>query len=172
MPSGIYKHPSQCGFQKGHKSFITEEKLRNLHKGNKYALGKHWKIEDTSKMSESHKRMKYSKERNEKIRKSKKGDKNPNWKGGITAENKKIWKSIEMKNWRLSVFERDKFLCQMPDCDKTERYLQAHHIKKFSKYPELRFILSNGITLCDKCHNKTKFKEEKFESLFLEILKI
>jgi len=100
------------------------------------------------------------------------GGKNINWKGGITPINEKIRKSFELQNWRIKIFERDIYLCQMPDCDKTERYLNAHHIKTFSKYPELRFAIDNGITLCKNCHNKTKWKEEQFEKLFLEIIKI
>ncbi len=99
------------------------------------------------------------------------GKNNPNWKGGVTTENEKIRKSFELQNWRMKIFERDKFLCQMPDCDKTERYLHAHHIKTFSKNPDWRTEIFNGLTLCKKCHNKTKWKEEKFENMFLEIIK-
>lgn len=93
-----------------------------------------------------------------------------NWKGGISTANEKIRKSFKYRIWRDEIFERDNYICQMPDCDKTERYLNAHHIKLFSKFPELRFDINNGITLCKKCHNKTKGKEKIFEELFKNII--
>ena len=37
-------------------------------------------------------------------------------------------------------------------CGNVGGYLNAHHIKKFSEYPELRFELSNGMTMCRDCH--------------------
>ena len=86
-------------------------------------------------------------------RKVKTGKNSPNWKGGINPENLKIRKSIECQNWRKNIFERDNFTCQV--CRKVGGNLQAHHIKSFSKYPELRFVIENGITLCKECHKKT-----------------
>lgn len=63
--------------------------------------------------------------------------------------NSLIRKSEAYKKWRLDVFIRDNFKCQ--NCNK-ETDLNAHHIKPFSKYPELRLEISNGITLCRDCH--------------------
>jgi hypothetical protein len=33
--------------------------------------------------------------------------------------------------------------------------LQAHHIESFKGHPELRYELTNGLTLCLSCHSKT-----------------
>ena len=81
------------------------------------------------------------------------GDKNPNWKGGITPINKYIRTTSEYKDWRRDIFIRDEFTCQ--ECGITNIYIEVHHIKSFAKYPELRLEPDNGITLCKSCHSKT-----------------
>ena len=78
-----------------------------------------------------------------------KGANNPSWKNGITPENDRIKNSLEYKQWRTAVFERDHFICQ--HCGKNGE-LNAHHIIPFSIDKSLRTELSNGITLCVKCH--------------------
>ncbi len=85
----------------------------------------------------------------EKIR-YKKGKDNFNWKGGISPENIRLRHSIEYRLWREAVFARDNWTCVR--CHKRGHSLHAHHIKLFSKYPELRFAIDNGKTLCKKCH--------------------
>ncbi len=68
----------------------------------------------------------------------------------LTNPNKRGIFDIE---WRNKVFERDNYTCVL--CGKTKCYLEADHIKPYSKYPDLRLVLSNGRTLCLDCHKKT-----------------
>ena len=82
-----------------------------------------------------------------------KGDKNPNWKGGRSKGYKTGYNSAEYKNWRKEVFKRDGYSCQK--CGIMNVYITAHHIKSFAYFPELRFEVSNGLTLCEKCHSMT-----------------
>jgi len=88
-----------------------------------------------------------------KISATKIGFKNPNWKGGITPINKRIRRSSKFFHWRNMIFKRDDYTCQK--CRKRGGELHPHHIKQFAYYPELRFDLNNGITLCKSCHLKT-----------------
>lgn len=82
------------------------------------------------------------------------GIKNPNWKGGTTAKHILIRTSARYKKWRKQIFERDNYTCVL--CGQHGGKLNVDHIKEFSRYPELVFELSNGRTLCEKCHKKTE----------------
>ena len=81
------------------------------------------------------------------------GENHHNWKGGITDENRRIRTSLEMKLWRRAVFERDNYTCQ--GCRVRGGKLHADHIKPFALFPEFRFAIDNGRTLCKECHMKT-----------------
>lgn len=65
----------------------------------------------------------------------------------------------EYADWRIGVFERDNYACQK--CGKLGGTLNAHHIKKYSEFPELRYVLDNGITLCESCHRNIHKKEDE-----------
>jgi 5-methylcytosine-specific restriction endonuclease McrA len=80
-------------------------------------------------------------------------DKAPTWKGGHSRQYKRGYKSEQFKHWRIAVFKRDAFTCQ--NCLVHGGYLTAHHIKSFAKFPDLRYEISNGTTLCEPCHSAT-----------------
>ena len=122
------------------------------------------------KMSKAHKGLpspmgmlgkKHTKEWRIKMSKRRKGKNSPSWKGGITSINKIIRTSLEYKFWREAVFERDDYTCWI--CEKRDGgILHPHHLKRFSEYPKLRFIVSNGLTLCEFCHRTyTKWGNKK-----------
>ena len=79
-----------------------------------------------------------------------KGENHWNWKGGKTTENQQERNSAAYAAWRKAVFIRDGFTCQI--CGQVGGDLNAHHIKPFAQFPDLRFDESNGVTLCKRCH--------------------
>lgn len=124
-----------------------------------YRKGKHY-----GRMSDEHrlkiglsklgkKRKPFSDEWKRKLAVSRYKERNGNWRGGITKQHLVIRTSRPYRLWKLAVFERDLYTCQ--ECGITGVILEAHHIKSFSQYPELRFDVNNGLTLCKLCHLKT-----------------
>lgn len=93
------------------------------------------------------------------------GEKSHFWKGGITPVHKMDRLSSEHNIWRVAVFKRDGFKCQVCGIKKTP--LNAHHKKAFCDFPELRLDINNGITLCIKCH---KEEHEKNGDIFHHII--
>jgi len=83
------------------------------------------------------------------------GKKSPNYKDGKCNKRLLLRARLKFKIWRKAVFQRDNYVCQKCGDNKGGN-LQAHHIKSFSKYPRLRYKLTNGITLCGECHKKTE----------------
>lgn len=99
---------------------------------------------------------------NERVGLSKRGKKSRFWKGGIDGENDALRHRFEYKNWRTDVYKRDQYTCQC--CGSRGVRLNAHHIYPFSEYEDLRYNVSNGITLCTKCHDSTE--EGSFHNLY------
>jgi len=118
--------------------------------GTDHLKGKRPKTSETLK---GHKVSKKTKEKISEKAKLRVGPKSSNWKGGVTPLNKKIRNSKDYQIWRKQVFQRDNYTCQI--CGKRGGYLEAHHIKPFRDYPELRFDINNGITYCIYCHSKS-----------------
>jgi len=82
------------------------------------------------------------------------GEKNINWKGGISTESRKERKIFE---WlRKEVLKRDDYTCQI--CWKRGGILHVDHIQRWSDFKNLRFKMENCRTLCQICHYKITFK--------------
>jgi hypothetical protein len=77
------------------------------------------------------------------------------WQGGKSKEYKCIRNSAAFREWRNAIFNRDDYTCQQ--CGARSKAGQPitiypHHIKSFTYYPELRFDINNGLTVCGECH--------------------
>lgn len=79
------------------------------------------------------------------------GDRNPVWNSSMTMEQRvKLRTNREHIDWAKAVKERDSYTCKA--CKQIGKQLHSHHLNSFSKFPEERYKLDNGVTLCKKCH--------------------
>ncbi len=113
------------------KSMSLERKER--FKNGSPSKGKTWKLKDTTHLQ---------------------GENNWRWISDRTKIKKSERGNPQYRQWRSDVLTRDKWTCQT--CGLFgEGKMETHHIKSFAKYPELRYELSNGVTLCRECHKLT-----------------
>jgi hypothetical protein len=126
-----------------HQSLETREKIGMKSKGKKPMLGK-----------------KHSKETKELMSKARKGEGNPNWKGGVTEKIRRFRRTKEYVSWVKAVLERAEYKCE--ECGSTEN-VEAHHI--ISLYTDFSkgLDLDNGQALCKKCHKKKDWRKKQNE---------
>ncbi len=130
------------------------DKIRKTLTGQKHGP---MPIEQRLKISASRKGVKMFEEGiRKKLENLPRGDKHWHWKGGITPVNVILRNNENYRAWRKAVYSRDKYTCQKCGAIKGVRY-NAHHIKPFSLFPELRYAVDNGVTLCVGCHNKETY---------------
>lgn len=61
--------------------------------------------------------------------------------------------SKEYLTWREAIYIKGDFKCSC--CKDTKGgNLNAHHLKSFTRFPELRFDVNNGVILCEECHKE------------------
>lgn len=105
--------------------------------------------------------------RNAQIEKQAYGEKNPNWKGGLTEKNRQLRNSWMAREWRERSLERAKNQCEecgvkngeVCGCCGTRVKLHVHHIQSFAKFPETRFDPTNSEVLCPKCHHQRHYRK-------------
>ncbi len=139
----------QKGIKKGPITSSHREKIRKakLGKSRPMLKGKPLTMETRKKMS---------------VTQLARREKHWFWKGGVSTQNQLIRRSFEYRLWREMVWKRDNWKCVW--CGKRQGWnkelqrriiIHADHIKPFAYFPELRFALDNGRTLCFDCHKTT-----------------
>lgn len=71
--------------------------------------------------------------------------------------------------WRNEVRKRDNFKCKMKNSD-CEGRLETHHILSWTHFPELRYDLNNGITLCHAHHPRARAEEKRLIPEFQKLV--
>lgn len=145
---GLPKNKGAYTFKKGHK--MSEAHIKNISLANK---GKHNSL--LTQFKEGHKGWNYIEDRSL-LKKTDKKD------------------TQAYRDWRKNVYQRDNWKCRIINNDCKGR-IEAHHILGWTRYPELRYDINNGITLCH-FHHPLKKKDEielspYFQKLVAETIK-
>ena len=168
MPVGVYEH------KKGwHHSEETRQKIKLSNTGKKpseetikkmveskkkkptrYWLGK----KRPSPSLETRQKMSITAKKNGNKPPVRCGESNNKWKGGISKLCPyKHYRNKEYIKWRKEVFERDNYTCERCGIKSglgKGVILHPHHKKSYTYFKQLRYELSNGVTLCICCHKK------------------
>ena len=100
------------------------------------------------------------------------GENNPRWRGGP-----KFWKKEDRRNdsgyigWVKMVRKRDGNKCKINNKDCAGR-IEVHHILNWKEYPELRYQINNGITLCHAHHPRGRAEEKRLIPTFQELVPV
>ena len=69
------------------------------------------------------------------------------------------------RDWGKRVKDRDGWKCKISNQD-CEGRMEAHHILGWTEYPELRYEINNGITLCHAHHPRKRAEEKLLAPVF------
>lgn len=75
------------------------------------------------------------------------------------------------RDWSKSVKNRDGWKCRIADQNCSEKVV-AHHILSWRDYPELRYTINNGITLCHSHHPMKREEEKRLAPVFQELVSV
>ena len=171
-------------FQKGHKINIGKKnhlgfkhskeariKISQNNLGKKaWNKGKTWSEKIKKRISETNKR----KGIEPKVKWIGLGKNHWNWKEDRTKlkrfnDTAKDRRSSAYTEWRKRVWVRDNWKCKIANQDCNGR-IEAHHILSYTHYPELRYELNNGITLCKFHHPHKRMDEKILYPIFQKLL--
>ena len=73
------------------------------------------------------------------------------------------------REWSKQVKGRDGWKCRIAN-DDCEGRIVAHHVLTWRDYPELRYVLNNGLALCERHHPRKRVDEIKLAPLFKNLI--
>lgn len=98
------------------------------------------------------------------------GEKSNRWiKDRSKLAKKQIRNDYAYQEWRRLVWVRDGFTCQLKDNDCKSKII-GHHILPWRDYPELRYEINNGITLCHYHHPRKRVDEKRLELTLINLV--
>jgi len=134
---------------------LISKTLEGKNFGNdNHFFGKKHTVATKKKIGEANKKYVRTKEYRLKMSIATSGEKNGNWKGGLSCEPYcDVWLDKEYKE---SIKERDGYKCLNPDCTKQHTKLHLHHID----YDKKNCKPENLITICNSCNSRANFDRE------------
>jgi hypothetical protein len=158
---------------KGKKwSIASRLKLSLSKKGKPSSMkGKHFSKEFCEKMRVCHLGLKHSPGTIKKMSLVKLKEGSYQYKKDRTKLKKSDKKHLdcEYRDFMFGVKNRDNWKCKINNKECKGR-LEAHHILNWIDYPDLRYDINNGITLCQFHHPRGRIKEKLMISEFQNLL--
>lgn len=162
--------------ESGKKKIFTKKHRKNLSIS---ANGRKLSEETKKKISKAHKGM-----RKPWVSKTQKGNKNALGHRGLKGKENIRYKldrttlakhhernDSAYQEWRKQVWLRDNFKCRLANKECKGKII-AHHILSWRDYPELRYIINNGITLCHAHHPRKRAEEKRLIPIFMELVSV
>lgn len=102
------------------------------------------------------------------------GEKNWRWisdRTEVVGRHNRSLHDPDYKRWRMGVYMRDNFKCRIPSQECKGR-IEAHHILTWKDFPDLRYEVNNGITLCHAHHPRRRAEEKRLVTQFQSLVAV
>ena len=169
---------------------FTDEHRKNLsiaHIGNKHTDEQKRKCSESLKeFLKNNPRKPITEEVRKKMRVAKLGKKMP-WNKGEHCKGEKNWQWIKNRTllkddhktrggqlhreWSKTVKHRDGWKCKTPD-NQCKGKIISHHILVWRDYPDSRYDVNNGISLCHFHHPHKAEDEKRLAPIFMELVSV
>ena len=100
------------------------------------------------------------------------GENSPHWikdRSLLKKDNKR--NDVAYGEWRKQVWKRDGWKCRINNKDCRGKII-VHHILSWRDFPELRYNINNGITLCQAHHPRKRAEEKRLIPAFQELVSV